>query len=59
VVEDLKKLKSNIFVMDLCKIPQQKDLLLQALEEDDKLMLNPNPNPSPRKETMGKTGSLM
>jgi hypothetical protein len=45
VVEDLKKLKANISVMELCRIPQQKDLLLQALEEDDKLMLNPNPNP--------------
>jgi hypothetical protein len=36
VVEDLKKMKENIFVMDLCRIPQQKDLLLQALKEDDK-----------------------
>jgi ribonuclease HI len=31
VVEDLKKLKANISVMDVCRIPQQKDLLLQAL----------------------------
>jgi hypothetical protein len=31
VVEDLKKLKANISVMDICRIPQQKDFLLQAL----------------------------
>jgi hypothetical protein len=32
VVEDLKKLKANISVMDICRIPQQKDFLLQALK---------------------------
>jgi hypothetical protein len=31
VVEYLKKLKANISVMDVCRIPQQKDFLLQAL----------------------------
>jgi hypothetical protein len=31
VVEDLKKLKANVSIMDICRIPQQKDLLLQAL----------------------------
>jgi ribonuclease HI len=31
VVEDLKKLRVNISVMDMCRIPQQKDFLLQAL----------------------------
>jgi hypothetical protein len=31
VVEDLNKLKANISVMDICRIPQQKDFLLQAL----------------------------
>jgi hypothetical protein len=31
VVEDLEKLKANVLVMDICRIPQQKDLLLQAL----------------------------
>jgi hypothetical protein len=46
VVEDLKKLKANISVMDLCRIPQQKDLLLQALDEDDNLMTNPSPHSS-------------
>jgi hypothetical protein len=32
IVEDLKKLKANISVMDICRIPQQKDFLLQALK---------------------------
>jgi hypothetical protein len=32
IVEDLKKLKANILVMDMCRIPQQKDFLLQALK---------------------------
>jgi len=49
VVAKLKNLKANIFVMDMCRIPQRKDLMLQALDEDDNLMLNPNPNPISRK----------
>jgi hypothetical protein len=32
IVEDLKKLKANISVMEICRIPQQKDFLLQALK---------------------------
>jgi hypothetical protein len=36
VVEDLKKLKANISVMDICRIPQQKDFLLQALNSVEK-----------------------
>ena len=31
IVEDLKKLKANVSVMDMFRIPQQKDFLLQAL----------------------------
>jgi hypothetical protein len=31
IVEDLKKLRDNISVMDICTIPQQKDFLLQTL----------------------------
>jgi hypothetical protein len=55
VVEDLKKLKDNISVMDLCRIPQQKDLLLQALDEDSTPMLNPSPNPSEDKGSSKNT----
>jgi hypothetical protein len=32
IVEDLKILKVNVSVMDMCRIPQQKDFLLQALK---------------------------
>jgi hypothetical protein len=31
MVEYLKKLRANISVMDMCRIPQQKDFLLQAM----------------------------
>jgi hypothetical protein len=31
IVEDLKRLKENISVMDMCRIPWQKDFLLQEL----------------------------
>jgi hypothetical protein len=37
IVEYLKKLKANMLVMDMCRIPQQKDFLLQAF----KLVENP------------------
>jgi hypothetical protein len=32
IVEDLKNLKANISVMDMCRIPQQKEFMLQALK---------------------------
>jgi hypothetical protein len=32
IVEDLKKLKANISVIDMCRIPQQNDFMLQALK---------------------------
>jgi hypothetical protein len=34
-VEDLKKMKANLSIMDMCRIPQQKDFLLQALKSID------------------------
>jgi hypothetical protein len=33
VVEDLKKMKDNVSIMDMCRIHQQKDFLLQALKQ--------------------------
>jgi hypothetical protein len=45
VVEDLKNLKANLSVMDICRIPQQKDLLLQALNSVE----NPTTGDSQRK----------
>jgi mannose/fructose/N-acetylgalactosamine-specific phosphotransferase system component IIB len=44
VVEDLKKMKANISVMDLCRIPQQKTLLLQELKDEKNQIVNPNQN---------------
>jgi hypothetical protein len=32
VVEDLKKMKENIYVMDLCRIPQQKGPFVASLK---------------------------
>jgi hypothetical protein len=32
IVEDIKILKANVLVMDMCRIPQQKNFLLQALK---------------------------
>jgi hypothetical protein len=31
-MEDLKNLKANVSIMDMCRIPQQKDFLLQSLK---------------------------
>jgi hypothetical protein len=46
VVEDLKKLKANISIMDICKIPRQKDFLLQALNSAENLMTGNGPERS-------------
>ena len=42
VVENLKKMKANMCVMDMCMIPQQKDFLLQALKLTKTSMTNIN-----------------
>jgi hypothetical protein len=39
VVEDLNKLRANISFMDICRIPQQKDFLLQDLNSIEDLMI--------------------
>jgi hypothetical protein len=46
VVEDLKKLKANISVMDICRIPQQKDFLLQALNSAENPTMGNGPERS-------------
>jgi hypothetical protein len=38
VVEELKKMKDNLFVMDMCRIPQQKDFLLHSLKSIESLV---------------------
>ena len=32
IVEDIKKVKANISLFEMCKVPQQKERLLKALE---------------------------
>jgi hypothetical protein len=49
VVEDLKKMKANVSIMDMCRIPQQNDFLLQALKSIDTPMTSTDQSevPSP------------
>ena len=35
VVEDLKKIKANVPLFEMCKVPQQKEKLLKALETSE------------------------
>ena len=35
IVEDLKKIKANVPLFEMCKVPQQKERLLKALEALD------------------------
>jgi hypothetical protein len=42
IVEYLNKLKSNLSIMDMCMIPQQKNFLLQALKLTDTLVKGTN-----------------
>ena len=35
IVEDIKKVKANISLFEMCKMPQQKEILLKALEASD------------------------
>ena len=44
IVEDLKKVKLNVSLFEMCKVPQQKERLLKALEvSDEKLPANNQP----------------
>ena len=36
VVEDLKKVKANVSLFEMCKVSQQKERLLKVLEASDK-----------------------
>jgi hypothetical protein len=35
VVEDMKKMKENISMFDICSLPQQRELLHDAFSPDD------------------------
>jgi len=44
LVEDLKKIKANVPLFEMCKVPQQKEKLLKALEtSEEKLPANNQP----------------
>ena len=44
IVEDLKKVKANVPLFEMCKVPQQKERLLKALEaSDEKLPMDNRP----------------
>ena len=32
IMEDIKKIKENVSLFEMCKVPQQKERLLKALE---------------------------
>ena len=44
IVEDIKKVKANVSLFEMCKVPQQKERLLKALEaSDERLPTNNRP----------------
>ena len=53
IVEDLKKIKANVPLFEMCKVPQQKERLLRALEESDEKP--PTDNQPQDKEEIGET----
>ena len=55
VVEDLKKVKVNVSLFEMCKVPQQKERLLKALEASDERM--PTNNQPEEEEEIGETSS--
>ena len=53
IVEDLKKVKANVPLFEMCKVPQQKERLLKALEaSDEKLPMDNRPQ---EEEEIGET----
>ena len=55
IVEDLKKVKANVPLFEMCKVPQQKERLLKALEaSDEKLPANNQPR---EEEEIGETSA--
>ena len=55
IVEDLKKIKANVPLFEMCKVPQQKVRLLRALETSDKKM--PTNNQPEEEEEIGENSS--
>ena len=55
IVEDLKKVKANVPLFEMCKVPQQKERMLKALEALDERM--PTNNQLEEEEEIGETSS--
>ena len=55
VVKDLKRVKANVSLFEMCKIPQQKERLFKALEaSDEKLHVDNQPK---EEEEIGETST--
>ena len=55
IVEDLKKIKANVPLFEMCKVPQQKERLLRALETSDEK--TPTNNQPEEEEQIGENNS--
>ena len=53
IVEDLKKVKANVPLFEMCKVPQQKQILLKSLEASDEKL--PTDNQPQEEEEIGET----
>ena len=53
IVEDLKKIKATVPLFKMCKVPQQKERLLKALEASDEKL--PADNQPQEEEEIGET----
>ena len=53
ILEDIKKARANVSLFEMCKVPQQKERLLKALEALDKKL--PTVNQPQEEEEIGET----
>ena len=52
IVEDIKKVRANISLFEMCKVPQQKEKLLKALEASEERQ--PTDNQPKEEEEIGE-----
>ena len=55
IVEDLKKVKANVPLFEMCKVPQQKEKLLKALETSEEKL--PTENQPRDEEEIGEAST--
>ena len=51
IVEDIKRAKENISLFEMCNVPQQKEILLKALEIHEEKLPTDN---QPKEEEIGE-----